>query len=87
LDWSYRIKQAGWKIMYCPNVKIIHFKKRSGRAHEDSQKQKQANLHFYQTMEIFYKKHYIDKYPRWLTTLIFLAINLKRELHISYINI
>lgn len=80
LDWSYRIKQTGWKIMYYPFVKIIHFKKQSGRAGEDEKTRKVTQKHFYETMEIFYKKHYLNKYPKIVTRLILLAINIKKFL-------
>ncbi len=70
IDWSLRIKQAGWKIMYVPTTKIIHFKKKSGRDTNDPHLKRRTTSHFFQTMKLFYDKHYQDKYPaiiRWLT--------------------
>ena len=80
LDLSMRIKQAGWKIMFVPSTKIIHLKKSSGRRKKtdgnlDSQAQSirhQTSQHFFETMKIFYSKHYQNQYPapvRWLTLL------------------
>jgi len=80
LDWSYRIKQAGWKIIYYPFVKIIHFKKQSGRAKEDEEVRREVTGYFYETMKTFYEKHYKDKYPRLINTLIFLAIDIKKQI-------
>lgn len=80
LDWSYRIKQAGFKIIYYPDVKIIHFKKQSGRAGEDAKTKEEATIHFYETMKTFYSKHYRNKHPGWLTNLIFWAIEIKKKL-------
>ncbi|MBI4999286.1 glycosyltransferase, partial [Candidatus Gottesmanbacteria bacterium] len=80
LDWSYRIRQAGWKIMYYPYVKIIHLKKQSGRVGENPEVRKQATCHFYETMKIFYKKHYKAEYPGVVTVLILLAIEVKKRL-------
>lgn len=80
LDWSYRIKQAGFKIMYYPYAKIIHFKKQSGRAGEDAKTKEEATIHFYETMKIFYSKHYRNKHPGWLTNLIFWTIEIKKKL-------
>lgn len=81
LDWSYRIKRAGWKIMYNPLVKITHFKKQSGRENEDPKLRQETQKHFYETMKLFYKKHYQDKYPKIVTFLILLAIEVKQKLN------
>ncbi len=53
IDLSIRIKNAGWKVMYFPNTRIIHFK-------GESSKKASFNyiLHFYQSMSIFVGKHY-----------------------------
>ncbi len=80
LDWSYRIKQAGWKIMYYPDVKIIHYKKQSGRAGEDIKTRKETDRYFYETMKTFYRKHYACKYPAIIDNLIMLAIEARKGL-------
>lgn len=80
LDWSYRIKKAGWKIMYVPQVKITHFKKQSGRDNISMEERRNATDHFYQTMKLFYQKHYQDKYPFFINWLMILGINFKRWL-------
>ena len=53
-DLCYRIKQAGWKIMYVPNVSIVHIYKRAAANHIFS---KTAFLQLYTTY-LFYAKHY-----------------------------
>ena len=53
LDWAYRIKQAGWKVLYNGNVEVLHHKGESSR-----QVQMKARLEFYRAMLIFYRKHY-----------------------------
>lgn len=63
IDWSLRIKQAGWKIMYVPDTKIIHYKKKSGRDTTDPHLRSRTSGHFFQTMKLFYDKHYKDRYP------------------------
>lgn len=85
LDLSYRIKQAGFKIMYVPQVSIVHHKGVSSGLKKHSQKISTADLEtrkksldaFYLTMKIFYKKHLEKNYPFFLNWLIFLGINLK----------
>lgn len=78
LDWSYRIRQAGFKIMYYPGVKIIHYKKQSGRAKEDGEVKKETTKYFYDTMKTFYKKNYEKKNNFLVNWLMRSGINLKK---------
>lgn len=55
LDWAYRIKEAGWKIVYNPAVTVYHVKRASTRQNP------RAQIEFYRAMEIFYRKHYADR--------------------------
>lgn len=74
IDWCMRIKKAGWKIYYVPDAKIVHFKKRSGRSKseglpvtpETRTLRADTITYFYETMKIFYDKHYRDVYPGWV---------------------
>lgn len=85
VDLCYRVKQAGYKIMYVPTVKILHHKGISSGLKKNSQHLTTASVEtkkrslnaFYSTMKIFYKKHYEKKYPFFLNRLIYLAINAK----------
>lgn len=64
IDWCYRIKEAGWKIIYYGAVEIIHHKGSS------SKKQKSKLIYeFYRAMYLFYNKHYKEKYS-FLTRLV-----------------
>lgn len=66
LDWCYRIHEAGWKIFYLPETKIIHFKGESSKQTDIDLK-----LMFYRAMELFVQKHYHSKYfyvPQWFLT-------------------
>lgn len=80
LDWSFRIKQAGWKIMYYPYVKITHFKKQSGRAKDKGELREETDKYFYETMKTFYQKHYANKYPPIINSLIMMAIEARKRL-------
>lgn len=77
LDWSYRIKQKGWKIYFNPNTKILHLKKRSGRYHPNEAIKNKTTEYFYDTMELFYNKNLRQKYPWFITKLVMLGIKLK----------
>lgn len=73
LDWCYRIKAAGYRIIYNPSYSIVHHKKKSGRDTGNVELQKKTQRHFWQTMRIFYEKHYVKKYPRIVNaTVLFL---------------
>lgn len=77
LDWAYRIKQKGWKILFNPEVSVLHRKKQSGREHSDRAIRRQTERHFYDTMRLFYQKHYAKKYGWFVTQMILFGIKLK----------
>ncbi|MBK9710408.1 MAG: glycosyltransferase family 2 protein [Kouleothrix sp.] len=72
LDWAYRIKQYGWKIMYVPSVIVHHYKRASS-----SQRPFQSIHNFYDAMRVFHRKHYAATTPRPLNLLIEAGITLK----------
>ncbi len=67
LDWCYRIKERGWKIVYYPAAQIIHYKGRSTQEAEFN------SLHFfYEAMHLFVKKHFRSGwflFPHWFIRL------------------
>lgn len=85
IDICYKMKQAGFKIMYVPTVSILHHKGISTGVKQHSQKQSTASMetkrkmtdYFYETMKIFYRKHYEKEYPFFINWLVYLGINLK----------
>ncbi|MBC7228627.1 MAG: glycosyltransferase family 2 protein [Thermoflexales bacterium] len=52
LDWCYRIKAAGWKVYYNPEVTVLHIKRAA------STRNPRAQVEFWRAMEYFYRKHY-----------------------------
>jgi len=81
IDFCYKLKEAGWKIMYLPDVKITHFKGSSAKATKDTRLKWALNST--QVMELFYKKHLASKYPFFVNWLVYLGINIvniKRKL-------
>jgi GT2 family glycosyltransferase len=77
IDWCYRIKQAGWRIVYFAEAIIIHYKygSRSKRAAATIKD-------FHRAMIIFYKKHYRKKYPIIIYWIIVIAVKVKCTLQL-----
>ena len=71
LDWAKRIKDAGWKVVYFPDVSVLHVKRASSR------QSKRAQVEFYRAMLIFYYKHYREQTPFYLHWVIILGVAIK----------
>jgi GT2 family glycosyltransferase len=84
LDLAYRLKQAGWQVVYTPITRITHLKGASGlrkkqgnKITPEAKKQRlKTTRTFYEAMKIFYRKHYRKKYPFFIRWLVFLGIDL-----------
>ncbi len=85
IDLCYRIKKAGFKVMYIPEVEVLHYKGISSGLKKHSQGDTTANMEtrvrslnaFYSTMKIFYKKNLASSYPFFLNWLVYLGIDIK----------
>jgi len=92
LDLFYRIKTAGWKVIFYPEPLVVHYKGASSGLRRESKgvtkpsrqtrlKTAKASI---RAMEIFYRKFYREKYPRLLTLLVILGIKIKGFFRIFY---
>lgn len=77
LDLSFRIKSLGYKIVYYPRYVVTHLKYLSGLASKNKKTRRKVRVYFYKAMEIFYRKHYSQKYPQLLNKIVYLLIKLK----------
>ncbi|TMV50788.1 glycosyltransferase family 2 protein [Paenibacillus mesophilus] len=68
-DWCFRIQKAGWINYYYPKTKITHFKRGSSRG-----RPYRITYEFHRAMKLFYDKHYREKYPFWVTVLMYAGI-------------
>jgi GT2 family glycosyltransferase len=86
LDFCMRTHISGKKVMFYPQEKIIHYKHQSGlkKQGQDIEKVKMIRRKsvtaFYDAMKIFYRKHYIDVYPSYLTKLVLWGVEIKKML-------
>jgi len=78
IDWAYRIKQAGWRIMYTPITTVRHVKRASSR-----QDRARTIRWFHDSMRIFYRKHYRAVYPTWVTGLVMTGIALRERTELA----
>jgi N-acetylglucosaminyl-diphospho-decaprenol L-rhamnosyltransferase len=72
LDWAFRIKEFGWRIMYVPSATVHHYKRAAS-----SQRPFQSIRAFYDAMRVFYRKHYAATTPAPINALIEAGITLK----------
>ena len=87
IDFCYRIKEKGYKIMFVPEVKIIHYKGASSgikktKSKASSATKKKIMLASTQAMRIFYQKHYRGKYSWPIEKLIFIGIKILEKLRV-----
>lgn len=88
IDFCYRIKEKGYKIFFVPQFRALHMKGISSGIKKVSQNvttastetRKFATHHRFRAMEIFYDKHYKNKYPKLLSRAVLLGINLKKQM-------
>jgi hypothetical protein len=69
LDWCYRAKKAGFKVMYVPLTTVIHHKGSSSRRVPGK-----ALLEFHRAMQLFYDKYYQEKYNFLVNALVKIGI-------------
>lgn len=78
IDWCYRIHEAGYPIVYYPEAAITHFKKASF-----NKRRKESIREFYDSMWIFYRKHYKGKYHSFVTWSMYSGIKIKMMMDLA----
>lgn len=74
LDWCYRFKLYGWRIVYVADAVVHHIKRASSR-----QRPVQSIVNFYDAMRIFFRRYYADTTPAPVRWLIETGITLKER--------
>ncbi|GAB4219065.1 MAG: hypothetical protein Fur009_3310 [Candidatus Microgenomates bacterium] len=80
IEMAWQIKKLGYKILYYPLWEVLHLKSMSGLKKGNKVIRKKTSFYFYDSMKIFYKKHYAKKYPSFINKLVYLSIDFKRFL-------
>jgi N-acetylglucosaminyl-diphospho-decaprenol L-rhamnosyltransferase len=57
LDWCLRTRQAGWTVRYEPGIVVQHQHGAASR-----QRALRTTYHFFRAMDLFYRKHYVNRY-------------------------
>ena len=78
LDWAFRIKAAGWRIMYTPITTVQHRKRASSRRFRQK-----TIRYFHDGMRRFYRAHYASAQPRWVNALILAAISVRERVELT----
>jgi GT2 family glycosyltransferase len=70
LDWCRRFWEHGWRILYWPEIKVLHVKGASAGDHRAFA----FNLAFHRSFWLFYAKHYADRHPSSLAAIVWTGI-------------
>jgi GT2 family glycosyltransferase len=75
LDWALRFQLAGWKVVYYPEVTVLHHKGQTSR-----QQSERLLREFYRAMRVFYRKHYARQNGALLRKVVYAGISLSETL-------
>ncbi len=78
LDWAFRIKSAGWRIVYTSRTSAHHEKRASSRLNRPT-----TVRYFHDAMRIFYSDHYAASYPRVFSWLVMRAIDIREAFELT----
>jgi GT2 family glycosyltransferase len=68
IDWAFRAKQGGWKVLYYPAVTVLHVKRAASRLNP------RTRFEFERASLLFYRKHYASKTPRPIHVAVLAAL-------------
>ncbi|MFQ5398587.1 MAG: glycosyltransferase family 2 protein [Anaerolineae bacterium] len=85
IDFCYRIHQAGYQIIYFPEVEVLHYKGASSGLRKESadiaRPPKATRIKVaresVRAMKIFYRKFYGQKYPPLVTAVVLAGIQIR----------
>lgn len=91
LDLCWRFKERGYKVIYTPITKILHYKGAASGMKPASQHLTKASLESkrralaqsVRAMELFYRKHYLDKYPFFINWMVLVSLKLLKIIRVA----
>ncbi len=69
IDWCWRVKEAGFKVMYVPEAVVYHIHGASSRKRPVG-----TTINLHKGMEVFYRKHLAQRYWAPFNLLVYAAI-------------
>jgi GT2 family glycosyltransferase len=78
IDWSFRMKQYGWRVFYVPSARVQHLKGATTR-----RQSYRMIVEFYRAMWLFHRKHYAERTGFLLNWLVAAGIVLRGGLALA----
>lgn len=72
-DYCFRARQAGWKVMYVPTAKILHYGGVGG-SHVEPYR---SLIEWHRSYWNYYRKNLAHNYPGWFNALYYLMMGIK----------
>jgi GT2 family glycosyltransferase len=88
IDLCYQLKQLGYRVMFYPQARAVHYHGMTTGLKRHSQEIAVYDAHdrartyaaFYDTMKVFYDKHYRRRYSPLVRWVVFVAIDVRKRI-------
>lgn len=95
LDFCFRLKEKRWKIMFVPQIMVLHYRgvasgiKGHSRTISTATQETRVRAAYASTeaMRIFYKKHYARKYPKVVMGLVLFGVSVLEKIRTTKVNL
>lgn len=93
IDLCFRLKKLGFKVIFIPQAAIVHYKGVTSGIIKQTKNispatfevKRKATMARFEVMSLFYRKHYLQKYPRLITAIILSGINIKKFITLLFL--